>query len=167
MSPRTSPRANADQRIDHGVTVKDTVNDTVVDELGPLAEQAVQTVRTLIHQTRPAVGALNQPAQAAQLLAVLAELTAMLPQLLDHLQCWLLDQHRHGRLRTDHEQRDDQYAGPVVHVVTAALAHAGDSLGQAGHALQAAHQDTAHLAVADVSDVSDEVTVPEAGWGQR
>lgn len=167
---------SAGRRIEPGVSV--------VDELGPLAEQAVQAIQALIHQTRPAVGALNQPAQAAQLLAVLAELTGILPQLLDHLQCWLLDQQRRGRLRTDHDcpppqdagdqDAGDQDARPdpgsTVRATVVALSRAGACLHQGGHVLEAAHQHAAHLLVADVLDVTGDVLElarSEAGWGQR
>jgi hypothetical protein len=108
------------------------------------AELAEQAVRVLTHRTRPAVGELTDPAQVAEVIADLASLAAMLPQLLDQLACWLFEQQRDGRLRVDFlaPQRDVDQA---VHTAVGALAHAGECSRRAGHALDTAHQHAAHL----------------------
>jgi hypothetical protein len=60
--------------------------------IGQWADDAVQAVRVLDHRTRPATGELTDPADPAEVIAGLAALAGMLPQLLDQLAGWLLDQ---------------------------------------------------------------------------
>jgi hypothetical protein len=116
------------------------------------AELAEQAVRVLTHRTRPAVADLSDPAQAAEVIAALASLAAMLPQLLDQLTGWLLGQHHDGRLRVDFlaPQID---AGQAVHASAGALALASECSRRAGHALDRAHQHAAHLATTDHLDL--------------
>jgi hypothetical protein len=113
------------------------------------AEAAEQAVRALNHRTRPAVGELADPAETAGMIAALAVLAGMLPQLLDQLRCWLLDEHHAGRLRVD-SCTPMADAGPrqAVQATATALAHAAECTRRAGHALDTAHQHAAHLAVA-------------------
>lgn len=130
--------------------------------LGQWADRAEHAVRVLIHRTRPAVGEPADPADAAEVIAALAALSAMLPQLLDQLACRLSDQQRDGRLRTDTlaPQAD---VGQAVHATAAALAHAGECLRRAGHAIDTAHQHAAHLAATDdIDDIGD-----GDDWGAR
>lgn len=49
--------------------------------VGQLGEQAAQAVRALAYLTRPGLGALAGPADAAELIAALARASAGLPQL--------------------------------------------------------------------------------------
>lgn len=121
--------------------------------LGQWAEHAAQAVRVLNHRTRPAFGEPTDPAEAADVIAALASLTGMLPQLLDQLTSWLLDQQHAGRLRLDSfaPLPDVRQA---VHATAGALAHALECTRRAGHALDTAHQHAAHLAAHD--DVNDD-----------
>jgi hypothetical protein len=112
------------------------------------AELAEQAVRVLGHRTRPAAGELTEPAQAAGVIADLAALTGMLPQLLDQLARWLLDQQHAGRLRVDFLAPHSDVR-QAVNATVGALAHAGECSRRAGHALDSAHQHAAHLAVTD------------------
>lgn len=119
--------------------------------LGQWAEQASHAVRVLNHRTRPAVGELTDPAEAAEVLAWLAALAGMLPQLLDQLAHWLLDHQAAGRLRVDsYAPLPD--AGQAVHATAGALGHAVECVRRAGHALDTAHQHAARLAVNDRDD---------------
>jgi hypothetical protein len=112
------------------------------------AELAEQAVRVVTGRTRPAVTELTDPADAAEVIADLAALTAMLPQLLDQLARWLLDQQHAGRLRVDFFVPQSEVC-QAVHAAVGALAHAGECSRRAGHALDSAHQHAAHLAVTD------------------
>lgn len=109
------------------------------------AELAEQAVRVLGHRTRPAAGELTDPAEAAEVIAVLAALTGMLPQLLDQLARWLSDQQHAGRLRVDFLVPHGDVC-QAVHAAVGALAHAGECSRRAAHALDSAHQHVAHLA---------------------
>jgi len=122
--------------------------------LGQWAELAEQAVRVLTHRTRPALGELSDPADAAEVIADLASLTAMLPQLLDQLRRWLLGQQHQGRLRVDSLAPQPDVA-QAVQATLGALAHAGECSRRAGHALDTAHQHAAHLASHDDADTSD------------
>lgn len=125
--------------------------------LGQCADHAEQAIRVLNHRIRPAVGQLTDPVQAAEVIAALASLAGMLPQLLDQLTCWLLDQQHAGRLRVDSFAPLPEVAGSV-HATAGALARAIECIRRAGHALEGAHQHAAHLAGTD--DSNDE-------WGKR
>jgi len=113
-----------------------------------LAEQAV---RVLNHRTRPALGELSEPAVVAEVIADLASLSAMLPQLLDQLAGWLLGQQQQGRLGVDSLAPQPDVA-QAVQAAVGALAHAGECSRRAGHALDTAHQHAAHLAPNDTDD---------------
>jgi hypothetical protein len=115
--------------------------------LGQWAELAEQAVRVLNHRTRPA-GELADPTDVAEVIGAQASLTGMLPQLLDQLARWLGDQHHGGRLRVDSFAALPD-ACQAMHATVAALAHAGECLRRAGHAIDTAHQHAAHLAVHD------------------
>jgi hypothetical protein len=126
---------------------------TAADErtCGQWAELAEQAVRVLNHRTRPGAGGLTDPADAADVIATLAALTAMLPQLLDQLAGWLSEQQHAGRLRVDSMAALPD-TGQTVHATTAALGHASHCARRAGHAIDTAHQHAAHLAGADNPD---------------
>jgi hypothetical protein len=123
--------------------------------LGQQADQAEQAVRALVHRTLSDHGEPTDPAQADQVLAALAALTGMLPQLLDQLAGWLLAQQQAGRLGLDQmtAQPDARHA---VHAAAGALAHAGQHARRASDALEAAHQHTAHLFDLDPDDLDDD-----------
>jgi hypothetical protein len=112
----------------------------------------------MTHRTRPAVSELTDPAEAAEVIADLASLAAMLPQLLDQLAHWLLEQQHDGRLRVDSLVPHSDVC-QAVHATTGALAHAGESSRRAGHALDSAHQHAAHLAITDDNGANS-----EGGW---
>jgi hypothetical protein len=111
-----------------------------------LAEQAAQAVRALNHLTRPGVGVLLQPAQVAELVAVLAGAAGGLPQLLGQLDRWLVAQARAGRLRVDACEDSPPDPAGTVAAATDALARASRCAHDAGRALDAAHQHLALLA---------------------
>jgi hypothetical protein len=114
---------------------------------GQLGEQAAQAVRALNHLTRPALGALSDPVEAAELIAALASVTGGLPQLTGQLASWLSSEDRTGRLRVDADSPHHP-AGTAAAVMdaTAALTQAGQCAHAAGRALDAAHQVLARLA---------------------
>ena len=111
---------------------------------------AEQAVRELIQLTRPAITDLACPAEAGEVIAALAAVTGMLPQLLDQLTRWLLTQHDTVRLRLDSiSEATGSDTRETVHAAAAALEHASQCLHRAAHQLDAAHQHVAHLAVSD------------------
>ena len=126
--------------------------------LAQWAETAEQAVRVLTHRSRPALGELTDPAEAAEVIAELASLAGMLPQLLDQLACRLLARQGDGRLRVDFLAPHSDVC-QAVHATVAALAHAGECSRRAGHALDTAHQHAAHLATTDDSGANN-----EGGW---
>ena len=69
--------------------------------IGEVADQAAHAIQLLNHRTRPATSDLAEPSDAAEVIAALAAMTGMLPQLLGQLACWLQSQHHHGQLRVD------------------------------------------------------------------
>jgi len=93
------------------------------------------------------VSGLCDPLDAAEVAAGLCALTGWLPQLLEQLNRWLVDQARTGRLRTDASSPTPDPAAAVA-AVTEALTQAGHCAQRAGHALDGAHQHLAHLAAA-------------------
>lgn len=123
------------------------------------AELAEQAVRVLNHRTRPTLIELTGPAQTAEVIAVLASMAAMLPQLLDQLARWLLEQQHDGRLRVDFLAPHSDVC-QAVHAAVGALAHASECSRRTGHALHAAHQHAAHLAADDGDDGANS----ESGW---
>ncbi len=113
--------------------------------VGPLAQQAAHAVRALNHRTRPNAGGLTDPLDTADLIAELAHLTGMLPQLLGQLGDWLEAEHHLGRPRVD---PDAPHPDPeqTIHALTSALRHAAHTQQRTAHALDTAHQHAAHLA---------------------
>ncbi len=132
---------------------------TATRTLGQWAEQAEQAIRALNHHTRPATAALTDPADAAEMIATLASLSGMLPQLLGQLTSWLLTEHHERRLRTD-TLAPQPDVGQAVQATAAALTHAAECLRQAGSVLDTAHQHAAHLAPTDADVVADEWSRP-------
>lgn len=124
--------------------------------VGQLGEQAAQAMRALAHLTRPGLGALADPADAAQLIAALARVTGGLPQLASQLTGWLTDQDRAGRIRVDADcPTDSAGTATAVTQATAALAEAGRCAHAAGRALDAAQQTLARLAAAPTGQHSE------------
>lgn len=122
--------------------------DTGPHDTGRLADQATHAVRELTHLTRPAVGGLTEPCDASDVIAALAAMTWMLPQLLGQLTHWLQHEHHADRLRVDdHAPLPDP--DPTVHALTRSLQHASQALKRAAEELDTAHQHTAHLATTD------------------
>jgi hypothetical protein len=113
-----------------------------VSEFAALAEQGV---RELVHRTRPGTSELSGPAEVAEVIAVLAGLTGMLPQLCEQLTDWLEDHQRGGRLRVD-DLASAPEAAQTVHATAGGLTHAGQCAQRAARALEDAHQHAAHLA---------------------
>jgi hypothetical protein len=121
--------------------------------LGEWADDAAEAIRELNHRTRPASGELTYPADVAEILAALTAMTTRLPQLLDQLTGWLLDQHQAGRLRVDLLAPLPD-AGRTVHATAVALTQATGALRRAGREIDVAHQHTAHLAQTADADVA-------------
>ena len=69
--------------------------------VGHLADQATHAIRQLNHRTRPATGELADPCDASDVIAALAAMTWMLPQLLGQLTHWLTHEHHADRLSVD------------------------------------------------------------------
>jgi len=115
---------------------------------GQLADQAAHTIRLLNHRIRPATGGLAEPLEAAEIIAALASMTGMLPQLLGQLGHWVEHENHGGRLRVDSLAPlpdPDQ----TVHALTSSLQHAIDCLQRTAEELDTAHQHAAHLAATD------------------
>lgn len=121
------------------------------DELtnADLAAQAEAAIRVLIHRTRR-VGALGDPADVANLIAALAYLTSMLPQLLGQLADWLDHEYRAGHLRVDPEAPHPD-VDRTLRVLTVTLQQAIDAQNEVAHDLDTAHQHAAHLATVPVT----------------
>lgn len=122
--------------------------------VGQLGEQAAQAVRALNHLTRPGVGAVTDPAEVHALVGELACTARRLPQLLGQLSGWLVCEQRAGRLRVDALAPDLDPAAAAAAVISD-LTRASDYAQHAGHALDAAQQTLAHLAVGDTSEQRD------------
>jgi hypothetical protein len=113
--------------------------------VGHLADRAAQAIRLLNHRTRPATEGLAEPGDTAEIIADLASMAAMLPQLLDQLGHWLEHQQHAGRLRVDtYAPLPDPAA--TVHALTDSLQHVNQCMQRAATALDTAHQHAAHLA---------------------
>jgi hypothetical protein len=106
-----------------------------------LDENATDALRNLIHLTRHR-DAFDDPAELCTLVADLAALTGMLPQLLDQLCHWLHHQQRTQYLRAD----DDSDPDELVAVTAAHLTQAGRHARHLAAQLDTAHQHVAHLA---------------------
>ena len=112
---------------------------------GQLAEQAAHAIRLLNHRTRPATTDLADPAQTAEIIAALASMADMLPQLLSQLAHWLQHEHHRGRLRVD-DLAPPLDTAQTVHAVTDSLHDGINCVQHAAANLHTAHQHAAHLA---------------------
>jgi hypothetical protein len=121
--------------------------DTRHHPVGHLADQAAHAIRQLNHRTRPATDGLAEPADTAEIIAALASMTGMLPQLLGQLAHWLEHQQHHGRLRLDTLAPLPDPA-QTVHALTDSLHHAIQCVQRTAAELDTAHQHAAHLAAA-------------------
>jgi hypothetical protein len=116
--------------------------------IGQLADQAAHAIHELNHRTRPTTDDLAYPGDTAEIIATLASMAGMLPQLLAQLTHWLAHQHHDGRLRLDSLAPLPDLT-QTMHALTSSLQHA---IGYAQHAaeeLDTAHQHAAHLAAAE------------------
>lgn len=116
--------------------------------VGELADQAAHAVRLLNHRTRPGTADLADPLDTAEIIAALASMTSMLPQLLGQLSHWLAREHHDGRLRVDALAPLPDPA-QTVHALTDNLQHAIQCLQRAAAELDTAHEHAAHLASAE------------------
>lgn len=112
---------------------------------GEVADQAAHAIRQLNHRTRPAANGLAEPTDAAEVIAALAAMTGMLPQLLGQLAGWLQSQHHHGRLRVD-DLAPLPDTAHTIHALTHSLRDAIECTQRAAAELDTAHQHAAHLA---------------------
>ena len=112
-----------------------------------LADQAAHAIRVLNHRTRPGIGDVTDPSEVAEIIAALASMTSMLPQLLDQLAGWHEHQHSNGRLTVDALAPLPDTA-QSVHVLIDSLHHAIQRLQRAAVDLDTAHEHAAHLATA-------------------
>jgi hypothetical protein len=127
--------------------------------VGQLADQAAHAIRQLNHRTRPTTADLAGPADTAEIIAALASMAGMLPQLLSQLAHWLEHEQRHSRLRVDAlAQLPDP--GQTVHALTASLQHAIQSVQHAAAQLDTAHQHAAHLAATEPA-TNDQDTITD------
>lgn len=88
------------------------------DETRTLANQAAQSIRLLNHATMPWGDhtGLRSPVDAYDVVASLAQMASMLPQLMDQLSAYLIRQLEHERIEID----GGQYAGdPLTAIGTA------------------------------------------------
>lgn len=106
---------------------------------------AERAIRELIHCTHPGADGLAEPSDAAEILAALAAITGMLPQLLGQLSCWLEGEHHRGRLRVD-DLAPLPDTAHTVHALTNGLGDAIECVHRAAAELDNAHQHAAHLA---------------------
>jgi hypothetical protein len=113
--------------------------------VGHLADQAEHAIRRLTHHTRPATSELAEPADAADVIAALAAITWMLPQLLSQLAHWLQHEHHAARLRVD-DLAPLPDPDQTVPALTRSLQHASHVLRRTAEQLDTAHQHAAHLA---------------------
>lgn len=91
---------------------------------------------------------LVYPADTAAIIATLAHMTGMLPQLLAQLTAWLTHQHQDGRLTLDSLEARPGLA-PTMHALTDSLQHAIKYAQHTAAELDTAHQHAAHLAAAE------------------
>jgi hypothetical protein len=122
--------------------------DTEHVAVADLADQAANAIRLLNHRTRPATADLADPAEAAEIIAALASMTSILPQLLGQLAGWLAHEHSYGRLRFDALAPLPDPA-QTVHALTSSLQHATQCMQRAAAELDTAHEHAAHLATAE------------------
>jgi hypothetical protein len=114
---------------------------------GELADQAAHAIAELIGRTRPTSGDLSYPADTAAIIATLARMTGMLPQLLTQLTGWLTHQHHNGRLALDSLASQPDLA-LTMHALTSSLQHAIAHAQHTAEKIDTAHQHAAHLAAA-------------------
>lgn len=122
--------------------------DTEHVAVSDLADQAAHAVRLLNHRTRPATDGLADPLDTAEIIAALASMTGMLPQLLGQLAHWLEREHHHGRLRVDSLAPLPEPT-ETIHALTSSLQHAIQCVQRAAEELDTAHEHAAHLASAE------------------
>lgn len=116
--------------------------------VGDLADQTAHAIRLLNHRTRPATDGLTDPVDTAEIIAALASMTGMLPQLLGQLAHWLEREHHHGRLRVDSLAPLPEPT-QTIHALTSSLQHAIRCVQRAAEELDTAHEHAAHLATAE------------------
>ena len=112
---------------------------------GQLADQAAHAIRQLNHRTRPATSDLADPVETAEIIAALASMADMLPQLLSQLAHWLEHEHHGGRLRVD-DLAPLPDTAQTVHALTDSLHDGITCVQRAATNLHSAHQHAAHLA---------------------
>ena len=106
-----------------------------------LGEHATEAIRELNHRTRHR-DAFTDPTQLSELIAELAALAGMLPQLLDQHRRWLHNEHHNTPLRVD----NDIDPGELVCLAAAQLTRASHYAHALADTLDNAHQHVAHLA---------------------
>ena len=126
------------------------MSDTTTEHLsaGQLADQAAHAIHELNHRAQPSGDDLVYPADTAAIIATLAHMTGMLPQLLAQLTAWLTHQHQDGRLTLDSLEARPGLA-PTMHALTDSLQHAIKYAQHTAAELDTAHQHAAHLAAAE------------------
>ena len=113
--------------------------------VGEVADQAAHAIRQLTHRTRPATRGLAEPSDTAEIIAALASMTGMLPQLLTQLAHWLDHQHHRVQLRVD-DPTPLLDTTQTVHTLIDRLREATRCLQSTTAELDAAHQHATHLA---------------------
>ena len=131
----------------HAVALDDLLRTEQV-AIGDLAAQATAVIRQINHLTHPATAELTNPCDAADVIAALAAMTWMLPQLLGQLAHWLQHEHRAGRLRVD-DLAPLPNSDQTMQALTRSLQHASQALRHAAEELDTAHQHAAHLATTE------------------
>lgn len=126
------------------------MSDTTTEHLsaGQLADQAAHAIHELNHRAQPSSDDLVYPADTAAIIATLAHMTGMLPQLLAQLTAWLTHQHQDGRLTLDSLEARPGLA-PTMHALTDSLQHAIRYAQHTAAELDTAHQHAVHLAAAE------------------
>ncbi|KZS57235.1 hypothetical protein A4G26_16405 [Mycobacterium kansasii] len=126
------------------------MSDTTTEHLsaGQLADQAAHAIHELNHRAHPSGGDLVYPADTAAIIATLAHMTGMLPQLLAQLTRWLTHQHQDGKLTLDSLEARPGLA-PIMHALTDNLQNAIRYAQHTAAELDTAHQHAAHLAAAE------------------
>ncbi|WP_461479884.1 hypothetical protein [Mycobacterium sp. HUMS_1102779] len=142
----------------------DTTTTTEHLTAGQLADRAAHAIYQLNHRTHPGGDDLAYPADTAAIIATLAHMTGMLPQLLAQLTRWLAHQHQTGRLTLDSLAPQPDLA-PTMHALTSSLQHAIEHAQHTAAELDTAHQHATHLAAAEPATNDQEPNT--ATWGQN
>ena len=142
----------------------DTTTTTEHLTAGQLADRAAHAIYQLNHRTHPGGDDLVYPADTAAIIATLAHMTGMLPQLLAQLTRWLAHQHQTGRLTLDSLAPQPDLA-PTMHALTSSLQHAIEHAQHTAAELDTAHQHATHLAAAEPATNDQEPNT--ATWGQN